>query len=84
MKTLEERLENVEAIILHKYGTLNLEAIKEKDAKFFKEANKRLDRINARIDKMNEDEPERQRIHQELENSMRELEETKKRLGFDT
>ena len=82
--SIEERVKNIEAILMYKHGTLDLDIIKERNEKFFKKANAKLDRINAKLNAMKEDEPRREKIKQELDESMRELEETKKRLGYDT
>jgi len=48
---LEERINRIEKILIYKHGGLDLDDMKEKDEAFFKEANERLDRVNARLDK---------------------------------
>lgn len=52
MKTVEERLENLERIIIHKFGTLDLDEIRERDEAFFKEANERMAKINEKLDRL--------------------------------
>lgn len=43
---LLERIENIEKILVHKFGTIDLNVIKKEDKAFFKEANERLANIN--------------------------------------
>ena len=81
--SVEERLENVEKILLHKYGTLNLETIKERDERFFKEANAKLENINAGLDEMEKMQLKNDKAMDELKESRRKIEEIKKQLGFD-
>lgn len=48
--SLLERIENIERILVHKFGKLDLDKIKKEDSAFFKEANERLEKINKSLD----------------------------------
>ena len=45
-----ERIENIEAILTHKFGTVDIEIIKKEDQEFFTEANYRLEKIIKSLD----------------------------------
>lgn len=87
MTTMEERLANMEKILLLKYGTLDYKTIKknhEENLSFWKEMNQRAKKLNEETKKLAEKSENHEEQKKALDKSMEELQEIRKKYGFDS